>query len=183
MLSAAKASCSDSLSHAVCHSNDHLPIAQRSRLMAEFVDLPRRHRVASFLEGPTIEAKPSSFVKRRLDGGVKDPDGGAIIEDTSCKRPEMQENAHGTGLKAGIQLGLSTIFFLGIPIGIVGGFFYQIYEKAAEVRQKHEAEVAAVEKAKVAEAKAKAKAKFKMKAKAKPKAKAQEEESYSEEED
>lgn len=77
----------------------------------------------------------------------------------------------------------------------------QIYEKAAEVRQKHEAEVAAVEKAKVqtgeffcdekrrrfcvpnvgspddeaAEAKAKAKAKFKMKAKAKPKAKAQEE--------
>eukprot|EP00434_Breviolum_minutum_P018183 symbB.v1.2.016042.t1/scaffold1212.1/size131235/8 len=111
----------------------------------------------------------------RLDGGVKDPDGGAIIEDTSCKRPEMQENAHGTGLKAGIQLGLSTIFFLGIPIGIVGGFFYQIYEKAAEVRQKHEAEVAAVEKAKVAEAKAKAKAKFKMKAKAKPKAKAQEE--------
>ena len=63
------------------------------------------------------------------------------------------------------------------------------------MRQKHEAEVAAVEKAKVrramsvtncdmcrcrfddqaAEAKAKAKAKFKMKAKAKPKAKAQEE--------
>ncbi|CAL1174264.1 unnamed protein product [Cladocopium goreaui] len=184
--SAAKAmSCSDCN---VCHhGSEQLDLfASRSRftaLAALELDVPRRQHLGSFFEGPALSSRPSSFFgpKRRLDGGVRDPDGGAIVEDTSCPRPDMQENAHGTGLKAGIQIGVSTIFFLGIPIGIAGGFFYQIYEKTVELRKQHDAEAA--EAAKVAEAKAKPKAKFKMKAKAKPKAKAraEEEESYSDE--
>lgn len=117
------------------------------------------------------------FGKKRIDA-VHDPDGGAIIEETSCKKPDMEENAHGTGLKGGIHLGLSTIFVLGIPLGIIGGFFYQVYEKAADVRKKHEEETAATV---AVAAKAKVKAKAKIKVKAKAKAKPEEEESYSDE--
>ncbi|CAK9104963.1 Uncharacterized protein SCF082_LOCUS48947 [Durusdinium trenchii] len=151
-----------------------------ARLPSLLLDVPRRQGLHSFFEGQRSTTLVSSF-SRRFDA-VNDPDGGAIIEETRCKRPDMDENVHGTGLKAGIQLGLSTIFVLGIPIGIVGGFFYQVYAKAAEVRKAQEAKAAA--EAAVA-AKAKAKAKFKMKAKAKPKAQAaeDEEESYSDEDD
>ncbi|CAK9110664.1 unnamed protein product [Durusdinium trenchii] len=132
-----------------------------ARLPSLLLDVPRRQGLHSFFEGQRSTTLVSSF-SRRFDA-VNDPDGGAIIEETRCKR-------------------LSTIFVLGIPIGIVGGFFYQVYAKAAEVRKAQEAKAAA--EAAVA-AKAKAKAKFKMKAKAKPKARAaeDEEESYSDEDD
>eukprot|EP00913_Durusdinium_trenchii_P028032 g26281.t1 len=105
-----------------------------ARLPSLLLDVPRR-------QGQRSTTLVSSF-SRRFDA-VNDPDGGAIIEETRCKRPDMDENVHGTGLKAGIQLGLSTIFVLGIPIGIVGGFFYQVYAKAAEVRKAQEAKAAA----------------------------------------
>ncbi|CAE7195008.1 unnamed protein product [Symbiodinium sp. KB8] len=112
-----------------------------------------RAACAEFLAAPPpVEARASRFLqsglassssfgdfghKRRPDGGVKDADGGAIIEETTCPKLGLAENEHGTGLKAGhLQLGLSAIFVLGIPIGIVGGCLYQVYERIAKARAK-----------------------------------------------